>query len=303
MGVDEDGVNDDNIHGDTYYFSLISFLKYENEFKSITEGSIPANVHRVNCEDVSKTHFSSNVFSDPCNKVAKYLYFIKEKQEEDYDNRCRYLNYLLNTKSEFKTFSNKKCSEMFAAYKAISSELETCNLNIGCISEEDLRKIKKLHNLHNSFSKLEEFIEQNNWQIDSTAEEFAELYRNATIACQPDNSEDYCVALKEFEILCDHHVKSKNCSEIAELMKYQRKINKAFKIVVPCIMILCISFFLYILHKFTSFGSWLNAFLIKNKIIPHNMNEEVTDQLFNYIYENEDRDNTCSSHHIGYHST
>ncbi|SBT83682.1 PIR protein [Plasmodium ovale] len=283
------------------YSSVSSFLKYEEEFNAVTNKSSDSQKHKVKCIDISNIHFSSNVFSDLCDKVAKYLYYIKQNQEEDYDNRCRCLNYFLNTKKEFKTFSNKTSAEIFAAHNAISSELETCELKIGCIHEDDIGKIKKLHDLHNSFTKLTKSLEDNNENIYSNAEEFALLYKNAIAGCESHNTEGYCGAMRDLEELCYYHTKSKNCSEIANLLKYQQALKKSFKIVVPSIMVLGIPFFSYIMYKFTSFGSWFNTFLIKNKIISHNMNEEVADQYFEHTYEHADIENTFNSRNIGYH--
>ncbi|SBS94701.1 PIR Superfamily Protein [Plasmodium ovale curtisi] len=296
-----DEEEDECIHGDSYYSSVRSFLQYEDEFKTVTDGSIDSKDYAVDCKAISTIHFSSHLFSDICDKVAKYLFYIKQKPEEDYDNRCRCLNYLLNTKIEFRKFSNKTCSEIFVAHNAISSELETCELKIGCIPEEDIGKIKKLHDLHNSFTKLTKSIEDNNENIYSNAEEFALLYKNAIAGCESHNTEGYCGAMRDLEELCYYHTKSKNCSEMANLLKYQQALKKSFKIVVPSIMVLGIPFFSYIMYKFTSFGSWFNTFLIKNKIISHNMNEEVADQYFEHTYEHADIENTFNSRNIGYH--
>ncbi|SBT56507.1 PIR Superfamily Protein [Plasmodium ovale wallikeri] len=301
-GCDDDE-EDKCVHGDSYYSSVSSFIKYEEEFNAVTNRSSDSQNHKVKCTDISESHFSSKVFSGLCDKVAKYLYYIKQKQGEDYDNRCRCLNYFLNTKKEFKTFSNKTCSEIFDAHNAISTELKTCELKIGCIPEEDIGKIKKMHELHNSFSKLEISIGQNDENIYSNANEFAKIYKDAISSCNSDNTEGYCEALKEFEELCYYHAKSKNCSEIANLLKYQQELKKSFKIVFPCIMVLGIPFISYIMYKFTPFGSWINTFLIKNKIIRHNMNEEVADQYFQDTYEHADIENMFNSHNIGYHAT
>ncbi|SBT57853.1 PIR Superfamily Protein [Plasmodium ovale wallikeri] len=303
MGGEDDGEEDDYVSGDNYYFSVSTFLQYEDEFNTVTNGSIASKDYVVDCKGISTTHFHSHSYSDICDKVAKYLYYIKQKSEEDYDNRCRCLNYLLNTKIEFKTFSDKTCSEIFAAHNAILSELETCNSKIGCIPEEDIEKIKKLHDLHNSFTKLTKSLEDNNENIYSTAEEFALLYKSAITGCESLDTEGYCEALKEFEVLCDHHAKSKNCSEIANLLKYQHELKKSFKIVFPCIMVLGIPFISYIMYKFTPFRSWINTFLIKNKIIRHNLNEEDGDQYFQDTYEHSDIENMFNSHNIGYHAT
>ncbi|SBT54977.1 PIR Superfamily Protein [Plasmodium ovale wallikeri] len=306
MGLESEEEEDEQEHnyayGENYYSSVNSFLKYEDEFNRITNEGIHSNEHGVECNKIGIGLFSSNDFSDPCNKVAKYLYYIDKKKDEDYDNRCRCLNYLLNTKATFKTVSSKKGPELFGAYKEISNKLNTCHLIIDCIYEADLQKITKLFSLHNSLGKLQKSIENEDENIYRTAEEFAQHYSNAIIDCKSGNTDGYCVALKEFEAFCAYHTKSENCAEIAELIKYQQALKKSVKIVVPCIMLLGIPFFLYILHKFTSFGSWFNTFLIKNKIIQHDMNKGTTENFFEYTHGNKESGSKYSLHHIGYHA-
>ncbi|SBT57440.1 PIR Superfamily Protein [Plasmodium ovale wallikeri] len=268
---------------------------------TITSGSIDTHVPGANCDEIIKTHITSNDFIDRCHRVAEYLHYIKDK--EDLENRCKCLNYLLNTKIEYNTFPKKKCSELFDAYEAISDNLKTCKLTIGCINKVDLEQIKKKYYLNEAIKKLEKSIEDNDENIYSTSEEFAQLYTNSIGGCKSDNTEGYCGAIRDLEVLCYHHVKSKNCAEIAKLIQYQEALKKSVKIVIPCIMILGIPFFFYILHKFTPFGSWFNNFLIKNKIIRHNINEEVTDGIFEHTNETNGRNSTHSLCYIGYPAT
>ncbi|SBT59059.1 PIR Superfamily Protein [Plasmodium ovale wallikeri] len=301
MGGEDDGEEYDYVSGDNYYFSVSTFLQYEDEFNSVTSESSSSKEHDVDCNQISNGKFSNNDFSDRCDKVAKYLYYIKEK--DDNDNRCRCLNYLLNTKTEFNAYPDKKCPDLFKAYEEISDKLKTCKSTITCIKKEDLGKIEKLYILNEAMKKLGKSIEENDEHIYTNAEKFAELYKNAMTGCPNEDIEGYCGAIRDLEVLCNHHVQTENCAEIAELIKYQHALKKSVKIVVPCIMILAISFFLYILNKFTSFGSWFNTLLIKNKIFRNNMNEEVIEQFFEHTYEIKDRDSNYRLHNIGYHVT
>lgn len=208
----------------------------------------------MDCSQIGRSAFSDNVFSDHCDKVAKYLYYIKEKENEDenYNNRCRCLNYILNTRTTFNSVSNKKGPELFPAYKEISSKLNTCHLIIDSIQEEDLKKITKLFVLHNSLDKLQKSIAENDEHIYNNAEVFAQHYRDAMTDCQDNHTDSYCVSLKEIELYCYYHTNSQNCLEIAKLLKYQMQLKKALKVSVPCIIILAIPFFSYILYKVNS---------------------------------------------------
>ncbi|SBT58758.1 PIR Superfamily Protein [Plasmodium ovale wallikeri] len=117
----EDDEEDGYVNGDNYYSSVSTFLQYENEFNRVTSESSSSKKHDADCNKISNDKFSSNGFSDRCDKVAKYLYYIKEN--DDNDNRCRCLNYLLNTKTEFNAYPDKKHSfyyesPLFYAYNS-----------------------------------------------------------------------------------------------------------------------------------------------------------------------------------------
>ncbi|SBT55487.1 PIR Superfamily Protein [Plasmodium ovale wallikeri] len=268
MGGEDDGEEDDYVSGDNYYFSVSTFLQYEYEFNRVTSESSSSKEHDVDCNQISNDKFSSKDFSDRCDKVANYLHYIKHKIKDDNDNRCRCLNYLLNTKTEFNTYPNKECPDLFKAYEDISDKLDTCKSNITCIKKEDLGKIEKLYYLNEAMKKLEKSIEENDEHIYTNAENFAKLYKNAMIGCPNEDIEGYCKAITDLEVLCNHHVQTENCAEI-----------------------------------FTSFGSWFNTLLIKNKIFRNNMNEEVIEQFFEHTYEIKDRDSNYRLHNIGYHVT
>ncbi|SBT54307.1 PIR Superfamily Protein [Plasmodium ovale wallikeri] len=302
MGTDaEEDEEEGYIPGDNYYSSVNTFLQYKDEFNRVTNEDSDSKEHGVDCKKIHDGFFSSNGFSDRCDKVAKYLYYIKEK--DDNDNRCRCLNYLLNTKTEFNAYPSKTCPDLFDAYEEISDYLETCKSTITCIKKEDLGKIGKLYYLNESMKKLEKSITDNDTNIYDNAEQFAQLYKSATTDCQNEDTDGYCGAVKDLQVICDYHTNSKNCAEIDKLLKYQIELKKAIKISVPCIIILSIPLFLYILNKFTSVGSWYNNILIKNKIFRNNMNEEVIEQFFEQTYEIKDRDSNYRLHNIGYHVT
>ncbi|SBT84455.1 PIR protein [Plasmodium ovale] len=274
MGTDaEEDEEEDYIHGDNYYSTLIAFIKYEDEFNSITNGISDTQDHSVNCTEISNVKFSSNDFSERCNKVARYLNYIKQKQDEDDGNRCRCLNYLLNTKTEFKIFSNKKCSELFIAYGAISEKLEKCKSTIGCIYKEDLEKINVLYDLNKSMKKLEKSIADKDEHIYSNAEDFAQHYRNAINYCPIDNTEGYCAELKGFQQYIYHFTKPENYTKASDILKTLIPNDGTSSIIVPCIISLGIPLFLYILYKFTPLGPWTNIQLQKKKKMWNNLSE------------------------------
>ncbi|SBT58143.1 PIR Superfamily Protein [Plasmodium ovale wallikeri] len=290
--------------GENYYSSVGSFHVYEKEFNTIVVEKSNTQKYEQLCKSFSDVFFSSNYPTDRCYMIAKYLYYIKLKTDQNHDDRCKCLNYLLNTKENFKSITNYEVSKLLKAYSKLASKFKTCDNIIEHIKSEDvLGKIEKLYTLHKSLGKLEKSIDENDGNMYSNAEEFANKYENCNNYCKDSNSNDYCEEIEKIKLYCYHHTNSKNCAEIAKLLKYQQELKRSVKIIVPCIIILGTPIFLYILHKFTSFGSRFNTFLIKNKIIQHNINEETTDQFFEYTHEAEGRDIKYHLHHIGYHTT
>lgn len=225
------------------------FSEYIDEFNQVTDGNNDTEKYGTLCTSVNNTFFSKNEFGNRCYKVAKYLDFIKHKQEENNSVRCKCLNYLLNSNDDFNTFTGYDISKVFEAYKHISSDRKICTVNIDCIRKEDLVKIKKLYVLHDTYSKLQKSIEENEQNIFTIAEDFAKHYENSIDGCQTIDVDGYCGAINEIRELCYYHTKSKNCADIAKLMQYQKKLNKALKIILPCITLLVIPFFLYIFYK------------------------------------------------------
>ncbi|SBS90560.1 PIR Superfamily Protein [Plasmodium ovale curtisi] len=298
MEIDDEEEENDYVNGDFYYSSVSSFLQYESEFNIITKGSSNTQVHKAKCDEIIKTHSFSSDFSDRCHKVAKYLQYIKHN--DDTENRCRCLNYLLNTKTEFNTFSNKKCSDLFRAYYAISDKLETCKSTISCIYEEDLEKIKRIYYLNESMNKLNKSIEDNDGHINSNAENFAEHYRNAIIHCRTDKTEGYCTQLKEIEQYIYQCMESEKYKEAWKILKTLIPNYGTPSIIVSFIMVLGTPLILYILHKFTPFGPWFNTQIQKKKKI-WNLLSENAPQIHRHRHPILDMSN--SRYNIKYNST
>lgn len=176
---------------------------------------------------------------------------IKDKNDDDSNYRCKCLNYLLHTNEKFNTYPENNISKLFRSYKQISSKFKTCDRNIEHIKNEDvLGKIKKLYNLHKAMDKLENSIKYNDGYIRNNAEKFAEHYRNTTNDCPTYSSDSYCSILKEIQEYIYRRTKFEKYTEASEILKTLIPNDETF-IIVSCIIILGIPFFLYILYKVT----------------------------------------------------
>ncbi|SCA48160.1 PIR protein [Plasmodium ovale] len=258
---------------DEEYASVKTIQKYEEEFKKVTDISTETQKYKTLCESYNTIYFPDKVHSDRCYIISKYLDYIKGKTNEDPDYRCKCLNYVLNTTQLFNTFPGYKVSKLFRAYAKIASKFQTCHLNIEYIKNEKiLEKIKKLYELHKAIDKLDNSINTNNGNTCTNAEKFAELYRNTRDDCSNYNNDGYCVELKGIEQYIYSITESEKYTEAWQILKTLIPNNGTF-IIVSCIMILGIPFFLYILYKFTPLGSWANTQIQKKKKIWNNIPE------------------------------
>ncbi|SBS98729.1 PIR Superfamily Protein [Plasmodium ovale curtisi] len=298
MGSDDEDEDDGYIHGDTYYSSVRTFLQYESEFNIITNGSSKTQVKSAKCDKIIETHNFSNNFSDRCHMVAKYLHYIK--YNDDIENRCRCLNYLLNKRIEFNAFPNKNFSELFSAYSAISDNMQICKLSIGRIHEEDLENIEKLYNLNEAMKKLDKSITDNDEHIYSNSENFAHHYKNAINNCITGNTESYCTELKEIEKYIYFHTKPENYSKASDTLKRLLPQDRTHSIIISFIMTLGIPLILYILHNFTPFGPWFITQIQKKKYIWNHLSENKPQiQRYRHAKLNMSK----SKYNIKYHST
>ncbi|SBT73914.1 Plasmodium vivax Vir protein, putative [Plasmodium ovale] len=267
-GEEEEEEEDD---GDAYYSSVRSFITYEKEFRTVDGDMSSTEKYQKLCNSFSDVFFSNKYPVDSCFKLAKYLQHIKSKKDQNNDDRCKCLNYLLNTSHNFNSSLGYEVSNLFKAYNKLSKRFDTCNLRIEHIKNEDvLRKIKKFHDLYNAMIKLENSVTSNDGNIQKNAEEFSEHYLNIKNDCQGTKIDSYCTELKGIEQYILYSTQLKKYTEASEILKKLIP-NYRTSIIVSCIMILGMPFFLYILYKFTPLGSWANIQIQKRKKMWNNL--------------------------------
>ncbi|SBT01960.1 PIR protein [Plasmodium ovale] len=296
---DSEDEEEEFISGESYYSSVSSFSKYEEEFNTDNEDTSYTEDHGAQCSNISNTHFTSSEFIKRCNRIAKYIHDIKGKTDNT-DERCKCLNYLLNSNTKLNTFSNHSGSKLFKAYKDIAENMNKCNLIIDYINETDIKKIEILYNLHKAMDKLDNSIKSDDGNIYSNAQAFAELYRKNIDDCSTHNTDAYCNEFKVFERYCYERTKPENYTKASDILKTLIPQDGTSSIIASCIMILGTTFILYILYKFTPLGHWANAQIQKKKKMLNYLPESET-QLHNHRHEILNIDN--SKFNIKYHST
>ncbi|SBT74514.1 PIR protein [Plasmodium ovale] len=216
--LDSEDEEEEFISGESYYSSVSSFFKYEEEFNTDNDDANYTEIHEAQCSNISNKHFTSTEFIKRCNRIAKYIHDIKGKTDNT-DERCKCLNYLLNSNTKLNTFSNHNGSKLFKAYKDIATNMEKCELIIDYINKTDIKKIETLHNLHKAIDKLDSSIKSDDGNIYSNAQAFADLYRKNIDDCSTENTDAYCNEFKVFEQYCYERTKPENYTKASDILK------------------------------------------------------------------------------------
>ncbi|SBS90550.1 PIR protein [Plasmodium ovale] len=285
------------IAGDTYYPYVGSFHKYKDDFIADITVDSDTNSYGAHCHSISTNSFSNDSFVNLCHVVQKHLQYIKNKQDGNKYEICLYFNYFLNSQSKYKTFNEHNSPKVFEAYKKLSNALKVCEFNIDYIREDILKELTGLYNIHEALDKFLNLFDISDPNICEHAKEFAEIYAENKKNCYVSHKPAFCRELENIQDSSYYRMKYKNCNEAATILESVMDFDRTSSIVVPCIIILGIPFFLYISYKFTPFGSWVNTKILKNKIW-NNLSEEP--QLLNFRHEPLNLQN--NEYNIKYHA-
>ncbi|SBT84824.1 PIR protein [Plasmodium ovale] len=262
------------VAGEDYYSSIHLFHEYTEKFNTASSNSNTAN-HEVQCEHINTEYFHSADFINLCKLVAKYLDLINNNYKGNQSVPCKYLNYILNSNTEFNKFSNYTGSKLFNAYKQLSIKLNTCTSHIEYIEKEEvLEKLIKLYNLQDALNQIEKSIETSDTKICEHGKQFAAHHENYKYTCYEYDMDGFCIQLKSFEQTFFQKMKDENCPEIQKTLEYIIENSRTTSYIVPSIMILVTPLILFILYKFTPFGYWINLHIRNKKNIMKNLTEE-----------------------------
>ncbi|SBS81972.1 PIR Superfamily Protein [Plasmodium ovale curtisi] len=240
--IDIDGTVEDGIHnqmeGEDYYSYVSLFPEYlSNLKKSITE-SIDADTY-----------------------TTQYIY-----------QRCRHLNYLLNTEDEYCSIPSYNKLQLINAYKEIMGKVNhVCTSYVAIINEVILGKIKNIYSMNEYLDKIKNKNTPCTDKCCPHAKECVRIYDGYIDACYTDSTDDLCKALQIFKNDYEELMENTNCEEEIKILTPPKERNSGVTVLIPFFMILVISICSFILYKFTPFGSWLDIKIQKKKNILKNL--------------------------------
>ncbi|SBS84757.1 PIR protein [Plasmodium ovale] len=287
--------------------SIYSFVWFFPEHKELfDEKTKDDDLHEnIFCHEISK-HFINDheKYRNPCTQVLKYLSYLESKPSLDYRACCKYLNYWLydnvinNKKSEYNAL------KLYQQFKNLDNDLldhNICEKYIEDINDDIFSELKELYTLFDKFNHIKKETTSNIANICKIADECSTLYRKQEQKCAANYKNIFCNELENFRKVYNSYMASKiKCNAESIILPSFLKNNLAAIIIVPFVIILIVSFILFILYKFTQYGSWLYPLTRRKKVMWDDMIEQT--QQFQHTVEEIDNDLKHRQYNISYNT-
>ncbi|KMZ83273.1 hypothetical protein PVBG_05900 [Plasmodium vivax Brazil I] len=211
-----------------------------------------------------------------CSKAQHYLSKIETSSDPQHiSNACKYFVYWLYYDVLKKDTDNRKILKIYqdvlTAY-IDGSRKENFRNYVNFFSERTIENLIKLTEMYESFYKFtEERISHEDVKCNH-ADECIRLHNENIKVCEEGNDYDFCYELDNLKESYDTYMKSyERCPRLPKTLESYRAYNTASLIITPISILLVISLSLFLLYKFTPFGSFLGKRTKKQKKIPGNL--------------------------------
>ncbi|SBT57108.1 PIR Superfamily Protein [Plasmodium ovale wallikeri] len=276
--VDYDSGGVKYVTGSNYYPYLSSFVQYQQNFNQIINGSGGDTSYETRCSQIGNDRFQgSENFRKRCYEVAKYLNYIKSKESDgDTHERCAHLNYILNSNKDYYDIPNYGKKDLIKAYADVSPNLTyMCHSKIDLIDHNVLEKLTEIYNMHDLFNKVKSNKASCSGTSCSNITRCVSIYEKYIENCYVDSMDYICQELSKLKHAYDEHMETvTTCPEAVKILIPPKENNTGVTILIPCIIILIIPFFLFILYKFTPFGPLVRPRIQQIKRLLNNIYEE-----------------------------
>ncbi|GAW84121.1 variable surface protein [Plasmodium gonderi] len=231
-------------------------------------------------------------FKEICAQTFSYLNDIelynhgKNKLKEAH---CVYLYYWLYDKYKGKKDSNeiKNLYNKLINVNNTEQDRRCENHNNISISDDEISKLKDIYKIYKNIDKLngQDTCSQENSKY---AQECANIYKQNVESCRQHNKTYFCKELIKIKEQYEKVILNLNCNNDTPktLPSFQRN-NTTVLTLVPVALTILISFFLYVLYKFTPYGSCFRCSRIRKKNKCNNIDHYInTLQLYEISNDN-----------------
>ncbi|SCN11998.1 PIR protein [Plasmodium malariae] len=272
------------------------YVKYKSEFENVildTQNKEGTENPGRRCAKIDQNYTN---FTTPCQEVGRYLIEIKQSYNSYSPQRCKYLNYRINSDEKY----NKK-PEWFQGYNKFSSQLgNICVQKFEKIESNILDKLNELYNYYENFNKYKGQENDSDGTICSNIQKCYNFYNDNYKECQKKKNDAFCEELINFKNAYDDKMNKFNpCKGLPQTLP-PKEIDYLFVPILTTAIILLMSFTIFFLYKFTPLKSSIYNHLRKKKIIELNKFQEESRESLQNLQEEVNINYKGSSHNISY---
>ncbi|SBT56227.1 PIR Superfamily Protein [Plasmodium ovale wallikeri] len=236
------------------------------------------------CDKFISPYLHENESANICERAVLYLNSLKANAVSDYiDQGCRYLCIWINNN----VIENKKSpinvinlfNEFLRKFEEYDGDYKFKDY-LKQFSTDMLENLMKLFELYSKFNiNNKEISSCNNCDCVKAS---ADLYNKFADECYAGDDNDFCDELENFKQTYENYMKTSSCPEtIPQILPPIKRHNIGATVSIPFAIILVISFFLFILYKFTPFGLHVSSLLNRKKTIYNDLEQDTNEFIFN----------------------
>ncbi|GAW84217.1 variable surface protein [Plasmodium gonderi] len=259
------------------YMLVGLFDKYKKIFEEYNEKTY-FNPQTL-CKAFEDDYGNNENFLHICQRGSYFLGKLeKDKLSQNIYVGCIYLYFWLYDYKHTNNY-NVDMKNLYDIVLTVSNSITVeniCQHYKNYLNDNIYQKLKDIYDLNIKLMKfLNENYEHSNVNKCKFAKEFAQLYMRYENICSQNNYPDFCNALKNAKMQYSDEMNKITCDnfEYKFLPTFQIH-NKSFPKLTTIIGFFIMPFFLFILYKFTPFGSLLRCEILKKRNEWNNKNKE-----------------------------
>ncbi|CAG9474505.1 unnamed protein product [Plasmodium vivax] len=291
--------------GEEYYTYVDVLLKVKPTFN--TTITINSKEIQGECKTACSSFSYDNVkLEGYCKQIFNYLSELYKLSPKEKTEGCHFLNYWMNNNVKNILVSGKLLDFLVKILENthIKGKFDEnlCKDSIKEIDISVLNNVKDLiklyENLYFSILKEDENTPVNCAQLGKCYE----LYKTKVKLCRGDTNEDFCYELEKFIINYNKNMRNEvSCTGIPNRLPYIYGISSATDTLITSSVTLAVTSVLFMIYKFTPFGTWIRRHILKKNKIKSNLNEK--NIKIQHDSDDYQRKMICNQYNMQYQST
>ncbi|SBT55883.1 PIR Superfamily Protein [Plasmodium ovale wallikeri] len=270
-----------------------------SKLKDIFDSNIENGVYKSQCESILNCSESgnSNPLLDICSKSLYYLYSLKQNRNISLNSRegCIYLSYRLYKDLISVGNHDYTTSKFHSKINVYDDTYDECD---GLIEDINQDVFQKYENLISLYVQLGKILIPSKGPDCVVAKNCADSYNNYVKECYKNTDDAFCNELENVRTKYYETMITVTCPGVPKTLPSTKPHNIAAIIITPLVILLIITFIIFILYKFTPYASWIDFLIRRKKRMWNNLDNETYE--LSHSSDSPKRNSGNENYHIAY---